>query len=379
MRILLLTLVTAVTLVATPPAAVDASDELHTAMKSLAKRVHDTVKSASVRVGVFSPIGQDNANSGPGFESVLTDELNALKTGIVKRDATIEVKGEYAYAKSRRQDGLKVIKVTARIVDLDFAEELEKIPFTVELSGTKTIAEILQFTGAIPDRNEDGTQATKRERNELLDKLNRKPSVHRHGGGATKVSSSATSSYSVEIAVRPFKGSDADLRARPATINDKGLAFIPINRDEVYEPRIYNDSDHDVAVFASIDGVDVFHFSAERNADGMSKFTSFIIPAKSSGPIPGWFQKLAPPANYLSFQVTGYGQGAITKASLKSRGKVGVIHIQFCNCYKLEPGQSARSGNETGFGPPKSVQQKAVRYEIEPPHEFVSIRYQREE
>ena len=379
MRILLLTLTTAIGFIVLPPARADASDELRAAMKSLAQRVRDTVKTNSVRVGVFSPTGQDNANSGPGFEAVLTDELNGLKQGFVRPDARIEVKGEYAYAKSRTQDGLKVIKVTAKIVDLDFAEDLETIPFKVELSGTKTIAEILQLTGAIPDRNQDGTQATKRERNELLDELNRKPGIHLHGHGKTKVSSSATSSYSVEIAVRPLKGNDADLKARGATLNDQGLAFVPINRDEVYEPRIYNDSDAPVAVSASIDGIDVFHFSSERNSNGASKYTHFIIPARSSDPIPGWFQKLAPPNNYLSFLVTGYGQGAITKAGLKSRGIVGVIHIQFSACYPLGAGQFARSGNETGFGPPKSVQQQAVRYEVEPPHEFVSIRYQREE
>jgi hypothetical protein len=360
------------------PSSSSASDELRDTMKQLAKRVLASAKSSPVRVGVFSPVGQDNTNSGPGFEAVLTDELNAIRKGAVRTDARIEVKGEYAFAKSRKQSGLKVIKVTAKVVDLDFAEDLEEIDFKVELSGTKTIAEILQLTGAIPDRKPDGTQATKHERNELLDKLNRKPSAHLHGSSKTKVSSSASSPYAVEIAVRPLKGSDAGLKPRAASVNGKGLAFIPINRDEVYEPRIHNNSDADVAIFASIDGVDVFHFSSERNEDGRSKYTSFIIPKNSSGPIPGWFQKLATPNNYLSFLVTGYGQGAITKAGLKSRGKVGIIHVQFSSCYKLGPGQHARSGNETGFGPPKSVQQKAVRYEIEAPHEFVSIRYQRE-
>ena len=43
----------------------------------------------------------------------------------------------------------------------------------------------------------------------------------------------------------------------------------------------------------------------------------------------------------------------------------------------LPPGVKSRSGNETGFGPPREVKQQAVRYEIEPPHDFVSVRYTR--
>jgi hypothetical protein len=44
-----------------------------------------------------------------------------------------------------------------------------------------------------------------------------------------------------------------------------------------------------------------------------------------------------------------------------------VIHVQLAKCHPLPEGASARGGNETGFGPPREVRQKAAHYEIEPP------------
>lgn len=70
-------------------------------------------------------------------------------------------------------------------------------------------------------------------------------------------------------------------------------------------------------------------------------------------------------------------QGAVSQSGLASRGDVGVIHVQFSRCGQLAPGERAVPGNETGFGPPREVKQEVVSYQIEPPHDLVSIRYVR--
>lgn len=81
--------------------------------------------------------------------------------------------------------------------------------------------------------------------------------------------------------------------------------------------------------------------------------------------------------NYLSFLVTEYGHGAASQSGLSTRGNIGVISVQFSDCRPLAAGQSSPSGLETGFGPPLEVKGEEVHYEVEPPHDFVRIRYSR--
>lgn len=369
---------------AVPTRPAEASPEVREKFTELAKRIVDTTKGQPVTVGIFSQTGLPDSNAGPGLEGILTDELNRLQSGIVSVDAKYEVKGDYAYARPRGGDetGLKVIKVKVRIIEKEFSEDLLTVPLDVTLDQTRTVAEMLQVTASLPP------EGSKTQRNQMLDQSLQRPSVHIHGPGRTLVSSSAGSPYSVEVLVRPAAGGSLAAAPRSARA-ENGLAYVDIQRGELYEVRIHNRSGADVAVAVSIDGLGAFHFAdaRHRGKDGRPIYNHFIVyregyvldgqPYDGTGTIVGWFQKLAPPDNYLSFLVTGYGQGAVSKAGIKARGKVGQIHAQFSKCYPLRDGANPRSGNETGFGPPRSVRHKAVRYEIEPPHEFVTIRYTR--
>jgi hypothetical protein len=186
-------------------------------------------------------------------------------------------------------------------------------------------------------------------------------------------------------------------RSRSSTLSSKtrdsvdGEPFVDVGLKDLYEVKVYNDSPREVAVALSIDGLDMFHFSSDRDASGRPKFSHFIVfpkgyrdPSDAVGPeydgtltIVGWHKSVAGTENFLSFLVTEHGQGAVSQAGVKARGKVGVIHVQFSNCRPLAAGEKSAGGNETGFGPPRTVKQKPVRYEIEPPHEFVTVRYTR--
>ncbi|MCA9093233.1 MAG: hypothetical protein KDA68_07075 [Planctomycetaceae bacterium] len=365
----------------------EASPELRDKLLGVAETILKVTKNEPVTVGVFSPTGLPDSNSGPGFEGALTDALNQISKGSVSPEAKIEIKGDYAYAKSQNplSSGLKVIKLKVRIIDKEFAQDLADFdPIEVLLDGTNTIAEIVQITARI---DPDGS---KQSRNEELDQSFLAPKVHIHGPKGTLISSSPESPYAVEILTKSSHADQEESTPRIATVA-KGMSFVPIERDQLYEVKIYNRSKSPVAVSLFVDGVDVFHFadSESRTADGKPSYSHFIVqPADTTGingeksdgtlTIVGWFQKLNPPDNYLAFRVTEHGQGAVTKSGIKSRGQVGVIHLQFSECYPLRDGAFPRSGNETGFGPPRSVKQQAVRFEIEPPHDFVSIRYNRD-
>lgn len=344
-----------------------ATPELRQQMEVLAKDVLANTKQQAVTIGQFSGTGLPNSNSGPGIEQVLKEALEAQQRGAVRDDAKFEVKGDYLLVPSKTNPALKAVRVKARILELETGEELKESRIDVELGGNNTIAEVLQVTAALDPHG------AKVDRNQEIERAAKSPSVHIHGPQKSLVSSTASSPCSVELLV---KSSPSGTPQPRAAHDEKGLAFVGIQKDELYELRIHNRSSKEVAVAVSIDGLDVFHFTKDRT-DGKPNYSHQIIGPQSTDIIHGWHNSIHGNENVLSFLVTGYGQGAVTKAGITARGKVGIIHVQFSECEPLPPGGKSRSGNETGFGPPKKVEQKVVSYEIHPPHDFVSVRYTR--
>src|SRR5262249_37026990 len=137
---------------------------------------------------------------------------------------------------------------------------------------------------------------------------------------------------------------------------------------------VRNNSEQEVGVSLAVDGIDVFTFSEDRNDKGEPRFTHFILAPKSETTVVGWHRTIDPKrkGNYLSFLVTDYGQGAAAKFPAQRQGKAGTITVWFANS-----SPSGRSGSETGFGPPREVKQTAVKRSFDPPHDFVTIRYNR--
>jgi hypothetical protein len=356
-----------------------ASQDLRGAMADLAKAILDKTKNQPITVGPFSPTDLPDSNAGVGFEQILTAELEALSRGVVRADAPFTVKGDYQLVKPRPKRGalpersLREIRVTARIIDKETGEERKELRVEAPFDSTKDILKTVQATAALPP------QGNKEERHRELERRLKEPSVFIHGPNHTLISSTADSPYAVELLVKPLENHEKHTaQPRPAR-EERGLAFVDIQQKELYEVKVYNNSDREVAVSLTIDGLDVFHFSKDRNDRGEPRFTHFIVAPTGTVTIVGWHNTIDPAAkdNFLSFLVTGYGQGAVSKAGIPSRGQVGVLHVQFSDCRPLPEGSKARSGNETGFGPPREVKQKAVRYEIEPPHDAVSVRYTR--
>lgn len=348
-----------------------ATNELRDELSAKAKTILDISKNQPVTIGQFSPTGLPNTHSGPGIELILKDELESISKGIVRDDAKYEIKGDYGFFTSRRNPSLKQVKISMRVIDTEFGEDVHKFEVKAEIGGNNSIAQMLQVTANIDPHGD------KVSRNKELARRSKNPSVHITGFKHSLVSSASTSPYAVEMLVKPLANHQRKTAAARRANALKGLAFVDIKQNELYEVKLYNNSNKEVAASLSVDGLNMFHFSKDRNAQGKPRFTHTIIPPRSSVTVVGWHNSLSGSQNYLSFLVTGYGQGAVTKAGIKARGKVGVVHVQFAECKPLPAGHSARGGNETGFGPPRTVKQKAVRYEIEPPHDFVSIRYTR--
>jgi len=298
--------------------------------------------------------------------------------------------GRYAFVKSRdpEKSELTVVKISASIIDTDISETKAELPFSAEIDSNKEIAKNLQVTARL---DPDGT---KEDRNKIIAEAHdpEKRSVYVHGPGNTLASSALESLYAVEILAKPLEGHETQ-DAQPQKLRDeKKLAFVTLKQGDLYEVKLYNNSNKDVAATLSIDGLDQYHFTKDRDVDGRPRYTHIIVHPKGyrekgedgqeyiydgTATIVGWHNSVEHKPSVLSFLVTGYGQGAVTKAGISARGKVGVIHVQFAHCKPLAPGAKAANGNETGFGPPRNIKQKVVNYEIDPPHDFVTIRYTR--
>jgi hypothetical protein len=363
----------------------DAAATLRDGLKPLAQAIFDVVvkdqHQSAIAVAAFEPSQpRFDTNAGTEIEEDLKSLLGELKPGIVQRDATLAVSGQYEFVPSKTNAELKVIKVIYLIKDQMSGGEIDKKD--IEVDSTKAIAQAMGFTGAL------SKDASKVDRNKELQRGILKPQCFLDG---TKIRARSGSPYAVEILVKPLDNQDrlTPLPRAPSDVN--GEAFVDIKQNELYEVRVSNESGRDVAVAISVDGLDVFHFSNDRRPDGQPLYSHFIVhpqgyrdPAAADSPphdgtltVVGWHKSVAGTENYLSFLVTEHGKGAVSQPGIKARGKVGVIEVQFSECQPLAKGAKAAGGNETGFGPPREVHQTPVKYEIENPHEFVSVRYTR--
>lgn len=338
--------------------------EVRTFIAEPIKKLLAEEKQNAIAVGEFTgPAGLDT-NAGPGIQQLLTEELLALKV-IVRKKATLSVKGRYARVKDKDSPGRIAVKVTAEV--LDDSDE-RKAEFHALLRADGDIARLLALTARLPERD-DKDKGGPKKRNEELDRRIKKPEVFVDG---SKVSAAAGSPYAVELLVH--RGKDIPTLPRKARVED-GQAFVKLERYEIYEVRMSNRSDQEAAVTLTIDGLDAFAFSEVRDdKTGRPKYTHYIVKPGETTTIVGWHLRDNPPDNYAAFLVTEYGKGASSRAVSQARGKRGVITVTFAPCYEGKP---RAVGDETGLGPPRSVKVEPVQRAIGAVAEVVSIRYTR--
>jgi hypothetical protein len=354
----------AVLLGAVRPAAAAATlrDEIRTA---LAKPIQDLLteeKQEAVAIGEFTGPALLDTNAGPGVQQILAEELQALKVTVQKK-ANLSVKGRYAKVEDKESPGQIAVKLTAEVLDRN---DERKAEFRALLRGTADIARLLGVTVSLPPPDEPGAG---KARNQELDRRSENPQVHVDG---SKVSASADSPYAVEVLVKAAPEEKAAPRA--ARVAD-GQAFVDVKRGELYELRLHNTTGSEAGVTVTIDGLDAFAFSEVRDPKtGRPRYSHYIVKPGGTATVVGWHLRDKPPDNYASFLVTEYGKGASARAVAQAQGQRGVITVTFAPAFEGKPRSSA---DETGLGPPRSVDVKPVQRSVGPVRETVSIRYTR--
>ena len=305
------------------------------------KKFLDERREKAVTLGEITGPPQLAANPGPGLITLLSQELTKLKVAI-KPAAKLGITGQFRPVQDAETKGL-AMELKLRIVN---RSNRALQVFSCGILGAPEIA-ILGGLNTVPPVTADG-----KKRKEKILKDYEDPPVAVDG---SKVVNGPGQPYAVEVLVGE--------EAKQPEITDK-LAFIPLERGEIYAVKLYNDTDRDAAVLVSIDGINVFAFNEDPDPDGVvRKEFHVVVPKRGSAVVKGWYR-----AKGLSdsFMITGYPESAVAKLGLKSSARVGTITAVFKACWNkgteppAEEGKSL-SANATGFGPP--VEERYVRLE----------------
>ena len=310
--------------------------ELTEVAKSI-KKVLDGRSETAVAVGQFTGPPSFPSSAGPAIARVLGEELRKEKVD-VKLRANLVVEGLYKDV-TDKESGLLAAQLNVKV--LDRRDEV-LVEFQRGILGDATLASLFGLTTQLPA---DGDA---KERNKKLEEALDNP----HTAIAnTRIAAAAGSPYAVEVLVKK-PGDPGAAKARAAE-DREGLAFVPIQRGEVYEVRLINDADHEAAVTLTIDGLSMFAFSDLRNPHTRQpSYTVVFVAPHQAVTIKGWHRTNEHSEEFL---VTEYSKSAA--AELKSTANIGTITACFAAAWPVkgnpppDEGMEGHSSRATSRGP----------------------------
>jgi hypothetical protein len=358
-RFLLMAFVGAAILLSTAERA-SATEELRKELAEMAKGISQLLKSmdeSTVSIGQFTGPPTLPTSSGPTFAKMLTEELTKLDMKIALR-SKYGVKGEYLDV-INASTGKLAAQIKGELVD---RQGNVLTTFNRGVDGTNTLASLFGITAELP------VNQSAEVRDEKLQESLDKPTVFINDA---KVAASEKSPYAIEILILTPEG----LKPRPA-VQEEGLAFCAIGRDEIYAIRVHNNSPFDASVTLTIDGMSVFAFSEFK------EYTHYIIPAGKPTDILGWHRNNQ---KSDSFKVVSYADSEVAKA-LPNSTSVGTITAVFTAAWDPagnpppdEPREkgATQPGEGTARGPEVDQKFTQVVRQIGKPRAAISIRYSR--
>ncbi|MGH7199421.1 MAG: hypothetical protein ACREJB_02380 [Planctomycetaceae bacterium] len=281
---------------------------------------------AAVSLGDFRGPKALAATGGPVIVSVLGEQLRQREIETAN-DADYQVRGAYADVIDANSKLLAAL-ITVELVNARTGD----VALSVNrgLFGEVALATLFGATVELKPNAETQTRSKR-----LGDRLE-EPEVHL---SAARVSPEEDCPYGIELLVRPAAGRDGQFLPRVPK-DDNGLAFVHVNRSEVYAIRLINNSPHDAAVTLTVDGLNVYRFH------GNLGFPQILLPAGTSGLIEGWPRD---GGKVDAFRVQDYGRSKQGR-TLHSATNVGTITACFSASWKptdAPPADEPQSPAET--------------------------------
>lgn len=327
------------------------------------KKLLDGRGDDAITIGAFTGPAHLESSSGPVIAQVLSDELK--KIGIsVKRRANLEIKGDYLDVIDKVSQRLAG-KLKARIMDRAGTVIVE---FERGVFGDATLGSLFGVTAQLPPNGND------KSRDQAMRDGIDNPRVHFAGN---EIATAPNRPFAIEVLVKST-GSDYQSRT-PKT--DNGLAFVGIQRGESYAIRLVNRASHEVAVTLTIDGLNMFAFSNDRNPQtGATNYTQIIVDPNSSVLVKGWYRTDDESEEFL---VTEYSKSAAVE--LNSAARIGTITASFAASWPKgsppppdepkNPSDFARSADATGRGPKFQEKYTSVERNFGVVRDTISVRY----
>jgi hypothetical protein len=133
--------------------------------------------------------------------------------------------------------------------------------------------------------------------------------------------------------------------------NEAGMAFVDLKAKDVYAVRLINDTDAEAVARVWIDGLEVFSFSQQRQANGRPRHSGHLIPKGKARNLLGWSSKQGKAEEFL---VTEYPQAAANRFPFPPTD-LGVITVSFAPAWKKGEKPPVVAGAKsvllgTGFG-----------------------------
>ena len=345
-----------------------------------------------ISVGQFSTIGRTDINNGPGIETMLRESL--AKEGKLAEnpiDADYEISGRYMLKESENP-GINIfdkdqmtVKLMVDVINSKSGEKVNNSSFNYEVTNPQEIAKVASINGRIPTADDlekigirDLASIYSSQRKELASIIKKPQFVILEN---QRIKSSQESPFEMELLVYPpqaktFKRAIITTKKIPAgSPNAVTHPFVTMPLSCTYEIVLHNRSKETAAVKLSIDGVDIFYLLEDRKPNGDRIYSHYIIPAQKSVRVTGWIIRSGGADNYKKFLVVPEGKGVLSQSGIKSRSKLGIVHAQFSHCHESIPGVTKKGVGETGAGPSFTQKVKSVEYDVDPPHDFLSLRY----
>jgi hypothetical protein len=293
----------AIVLLATVAPQALATEELRKELAVVAGGVAKALKAMgneSVSIGEFTGPSNLSATASPLLAKLLTEELGKLDVA-VKSDVKMSIKGEYLDI-TDAATGKLAAQIKGEVLD---RSGRAMFTFARRVSGDLSLASLFGISAELkPDGGE-------KARNEQLLAALDNPEIQINDA---RISASPKSPYAIEVLVKAGN----QYLPRPA-VNEEGLAFVKLGRNDVYAVRLINNSPLDASVVLTIDGLNMFAFSDRKD------YNHVIIPAGKSGVIFGWHR-----SNQVSdsFLVTEYAKSEAARL-LPQSAAVGTITAAF--------------------------------------------------
>lgn len=225
--------------------ATAAIDELRsmsiTVAKKVARHLQEKQKGIQVKIGAFTSIPADSANTG----GLLANEFKLAFGSAANNASTIVVFGTYKSEQFQDKDGVAKtrVKVTVRLLDESTGRELAEFnPVEFTLANATNIAQIQGVTRVLPT---SGALPVKNEREPFI--------------GGTQIKAFQDSPYAIEILKRPVNSTKKLTTVEPELV--KGQPFVPLFKGEIVQVRVLNYSSKEIGVSMKLDGVDQFALS----------------------------------------------------------------------------------------------------------------------